>query len=125
MTQLRIKTQDSRLKDLEEIQKSEIVYIWGCGSYSRDIKEYLQNVGSYTGRIIYITDDEYYKPGTKDTISLSQFIDEKNDDAPVVFGFYNYPVIQKKKNEWSDKYLHMYDFHLAVVNGKRLTWDPF
>jgi len=128
MEQLIIKTEDRRLKALEELRslKSEILYIWGNGTYSKDIKDYLRTVGHYEGHIMFLVDDEYYQPGEDEVMPISGFLcgTGRNIDLPVVFGFYNYPVILRKKKEHPEL-KHVYDFHFAVVNGKRLAWDTF
>jgi len=128
MEQLIIKTEDRRLKALEELRSlnSEILYIWGNGSYSRDIEDYLRTVGHYDGHIMFLVDDEYYQPGKDDVMSISVFLGgrDMDIDVPVVFGFYNYPAVQRKKKEHPEL-KHLYDFHFAVVNGKRLAWDAF
>ena len=123
MEALKIKLEDSRLSALSEIRDAETVYIWGGGLYAGIIREYLRSVGNYTGRFFSLVDDAYYTPGTADSISLSDFLRTGDKAAPVVFGFYNFPLIQKKKDQWADELPRMYDIHLAVVNGKRLTWD--
>ncbi len=123
MDHLTIKTKDRRVESLEQICRSDIVYVWGGGSYSNDIIDYIRSVGGYTGEIIRIVDDEYYKDGV-DAISFSGFLKAGDKRSPIVFGFYNYPVIREKKEKWACVFPRMYDFHLAVVNGKRLEWNP-
>ena len=125
MEQLIIKTEDQRLQALKEIKslKAEKLYIWGNGSYSRDIRQYLRNVGHYKGEIQFLVDAPYYKPGQKDVLPVSEAFQFTGAiDTPVVFGFYNYPVVLRKKEEYPGL-LHVYDFHFAVVNGRRLEWD--
>ena len=62
------------MKDLEEIRrlKSEVLYIWGNGSYSRDIRDYQRTVSHYEGQIFYLVDDEYYQPGQENVLPLSK-----------------------------------------------------
>lgn len=61
MEQLIIKIEDQRLQALKEIKslKAEKLYIWGNGSYSRDIRQYLRNVGHYKGEIQFLVDAPY------------------------------------------------------------------
>lgn len=125
MEALVIKTEDQRLKALDEIKKtrSEKLYIWGNGIYSREIEEYLRTEGHFEGQIQFIVDDAYYKRGQDDVLPASVFFqDRENINIPVVFAFYNYPVIMRKKEEYPEL-AHVYDFHFTVVNGKRLEWD--
>ena len=125
MKQLIIKTDDQRLKALEEIKNlnAEKLYIWGSGSYSRDIERYLRTVGCYKGPIQFLVDDVYYQ-GQNDVIPTSEFLQREDVCKPVVFGFYNYRVILKKKAEHPEL-RHVYDFHLTIVNGKRLAWNAY
>ncbi len=121
--ELEIKITDLRLGELKEIRKSVVVYVWGGGEYSKIIKEYLRSVGGFEGRFVDVIDDEYYEADSENAISFSEFEMDGDVSAPVVFGFYNYSVIQEKKKRYKGKFPCMYDFHLAVVNGKRLLWD--
>ena len=120
---LEIKTTDLRHGELKEIRESVVVYVWGGGEYSKIIKEYLRSVGGFEGRFVDVIDDEYYEADSENAISFSEFEKDGDASAPVVFGFYNYSVIQEKKGKYGGIFSHMYDFHLAVVNGKRLFWD--
>ena len=124
MRSLYIKTDDQRLKKLREIKSSETVYIWGNGSYSKTISEYLRETGKFKGRLIKIVDDEYLDSTNSDAISFSSFLNKQDFTSPIVFGFYNYKSILQKKSQWKKKFHHLYDFHLTSVNGKRLEWDP-
>ena len=123
MNPLKIKTDDKRINELRELRRYDLIYIWGSGSYSKDIIDYIRVAGQYEGSITQIVDDAYYTSDKPDVISFSEYLETADRNIPVVFGFYNYLVIIDKKNEWSSKIPHMYDFHLAVVNGKRLIWD--
>ena len=124
MVPLRIKTDDQRMEILEKIRDCARVYLWGGGSYSRTIAEYLRTAGGYSGQIISVVDDAYYAPERVDTIPFSTYLESCDHNAPMVFGFYNYPAILEKRKRWSNVIPNMIDFHLAVVNGKRLLWDP-
>lgn len=125
MKKLTIKTEDQRLKLLDEINslRSNNLYIWGNGIYSKIIRDYLREVGHYGERIQFLTDDKYFNPGQKDSVPVSVFIQQNSKVEPVVFGFYNYPEILKKRQE--SKFPYLYDFHFVVVNGNRIQWDPF
>ena len=124
MKQLIIRTGDSRIKKLDEISQISPgkLYIWGGGFYSRSIEEYFRKNG-YLGEISVIVDDEYYNSKESDALSVSEYLKCGDKRIPVVFGFCNYLEIQKKKTLWHDTIPHMYDFHLAVINGKILAWD--
>lgn len=124
MKQLIIKTDDSRNRKLDEINQLSPgrLYIWGDGFYSRSIREYFRQNG-YSGEISVIIDDEYYNSKESDAFSFSDYLKCGDKRIPVVFGFYNYPEIQKKKAMWHDIIPHMYDFHFAVINGKILPWN--
>lgn len=123
--QLIIKTNDLRLKILNEISNlnADRVYIYGNGTYSRIIREFLQTEGKFQGWIRTIVDDEFYFVEETSSIPFSQFMKMEEEKVPIIFGFYNYKVIQKKKEELSSKFCCLYDFHFTVVNGKRLYWD--
>ena len=125
MNRIIIKTEDKRMRLLEEINNlgSEVLYIWGNGSYSRDIEKYLRTVGNYKGQIRFIVDDAYYESEQLESIPASElFGSGRVVNVPIVFGFYNYPVILKKREEHSEL-KHFYDFHFTIVNGKRLIWN--
>ena len=123
---LSIHTTDKRLKMLQEIRdiNPETIYIWGNGTYSREIKKYLNDVGGILCRYINIVDDDFFRPDDQDVISFSHFRELEDRNSPIVFGFYNYPVVCEKKKQWLSSYPHMYDFHFAVINGQRLLWNP-
>lgn len=122
---LTIHTEDIRLQKLQEIRNidPETIYIWGNGAYSRDIEKYLKEVGGITCRFVNIVDDAFFRQGDQNTVSRSNFFNMEEKDCPIVFGFYNYPIVCERKRLLSD-YPYVYDFHFAVVNGKRLAWDP-
>ncbi len=124
MDPLRIETDDQRIEILRRIRDRNKAYIWGSGSYRKTIEEYLRMAGGYSGQIVIVVDDEYYLSGQMDVIPFSTYIESCDHNAPLIFGFYNYPVILEKRKQWSSVIPNMYDFHLAVVNGKRLLWDP-
>ena len=124
MKSLYIKTEDKRLDDLKKIRSSEIVYIWGNGSYSKTISKYLRETGGFNGKLIKIVDDEYLDSENSDTITFSSFLKYQDYNSPIIFGFYNYKVILQKKSKLKEKFHHLYDIHLTYVNGKLLEWDP-
>ena len=125
MCRITIKTDDLRKKDLEEIKRlsPDRLYIWGNGFYRRCIEEYLRSVGGYEGELVTIVDDAYERPGETDAIPFTAFLRLADKETPLVFGFYNYPAIQEKREKWSSVIPNMYEFHLTVVNGKILPWD--
>ncbi len=121
--QLNIKTKDLRLDDLNKINKASVVYIWGGGCYSKHVADYICDVGKFDGQIKFIVDDEYWTPDIPGVMKLSTFIESKNTNFPVVFGFYDYPLIQKKKKLWARILPNIFDFHFTVVNDQRLRWN--
>lgn len=123
---LTIKTNDKRLQLLRKIKdlNSKRLYIWGDGDYSQVIIDYLQTVGSYRGHIVSIVDDEYFKPTESSVVPFSQFLNMGEEQSPIVFGFYNFKIIQEKKAQFSSRFPYLFDFHLTVVNGTRLQWNP-
>lgn len=124
--QLTVKVDDRRLKILDEIKalNSDHLFLWGSGSYSRNIKHFLQVEGGYKGTILTIVDDSYCCSDSENVIPLSEFIKMNNYKVPIVFAFYNYKMVQQKKEKWSTEFPYLFDFHFTIVNGKRLLWDP-
>ena len=124
---LNIETHDKRLQVLSRIKSlnSEKLYIWGDGTYSLVIIDYLRTVGCYKGQIVSIVDDDYYDSEKSNSVPFSQFLNIAAEKSPIIFGFYNYKIIQQKKAKWSGRFPYLYDFHLTVVNGQRLLWNPF
>lgn len=122
---LEIKTRDRRHEAIGDMirLRPEKVYIWGGGAYSRNIRDYLRSHWEEIGTIITVVDDEYWHSGCPQTLAFSQFLETEDKTAPIVFGFYNYKVIRKKKEQWGAVLPHLFDFHLTVVNGKPLQWE--
>ena len=123
---LTIKINDKRLQILRRIKdlNSERLYVWGDGAYSQVIIDYLQSVGSYRGHIVSIVDDEYFNPADSSAVPFSRFLNMGEEQSTIVFGFYNFKIIQAKKAQFSSRFPYLFDFHLTVVNGTRLQWDP-
>ena len=121
-----IDTEDKRNELIDEI-KNELndhkLFIWGCGSYSRIVSEYLSSSG-ISEKPIYIVDDEYVKGEKSDVIKTSIFLKKYAPDSVVVFGIYDYELVQNKKKQYSGLIYKMYEFHFGVVNDKRIIWDP-
>ena len=122
---LHIKNEDNRdylLNEIKEELNDHDLFIWGCGSYSKIISEYLRTNG-ITRKPTYIIDDGYDVSGRDDIIYLSVFLKEAASKAVVIFGFYNYAAVLQKKEEYVHNIYKMYDFHFGVVNDKRIKWD--
>ena len=124
MHPLMIKAKDQRKEQLKDIRDAKKLFIWGNGSYSHTIKAYLESEIGYTGEILTLLDDEYCRPDDSEVVPLSQILDSGGIEAPVVFGFYNYIEVQRKKEKFAHAFPNMIDIHFTVVNGKRLEWDP-
>ncbi len=120
-----IQTKDARIEALKEIRhlNPDKLYIWGDGVYGQSIREYIRTVGGYTGTMIAIVDDVFYHSGKPDTLSFSEYLKLNDRETPVVFGIYNYPVVQQKRAEWNAVIHHLFDFHLTYVNGRTLLWN--
>ena len=113
--------QDKRLDDVKEIKKMGLpIFVWGGQHTGEIIKEYLYENG-INRDIKTIVDDEYYCPGEQ--ISLSYFLDHYSENAIVVFGFYNYKIIQNKRIAYSEKIKHFFDFHFTSIGNNRLKWN--
>lgn len=124
---LKIKMEDSRLKALNTIRElnADQLYIVGDGYTGHNIKMYLQSVGGYKGKIFFIVDDEYYDSKKIGVVPFSQFLVMNDRNSPIVIGLYDYEMIFKKKAELSKEFFNLYDFHITVINGNRLQWNPF
>ena len=123
---LEIKTEDERKRLLSQIiaLKPDKIFIWGNGTYSQIIREFIVTEGNFCGKFLSIIDDEYYKIEELDCIPFSKFLAIKENKAPIVFGFYNYFEIQRKRDSWSNQLINLYEFHFVVVHGRRLEWNP-
>lgn len=120
-----IKHDDKReymIKELKEELMNHKLFIWGCGSYSKIVIEYLKSIG-IESTPTYIIDDAYYNDSKKNVTSFSRFLVENASDAVVVFGFYNYELVKEKKEKYINIIYKMYDFHFGVVNDKRIEWN--
>ena len=124
---LNIETHDKRLQVLSRIKSlnSEKLYSWGEGTYSLVIIDYLRTVGCYPGQFVSIVDDDYYDSEKSNSVPFSRFLNMNAEKSPIIFGFYNYKIIQEKKAKCSGRFPYLYDVHLTVVNGQRLLWDSF
>ncbi len=124
---LTISAEDRRDKQVEAIRRllsaGKQLFIWGKGEFSRLIVEYLREKG-VTHKPKYLIDDAFMKGEEPDTVSLSQFMQSGSFEDVIVFGFYNYGVIQQKRAELGHLLPNLFEFHFAVVQGRRLKWDP-
>ena len=113
--------QDKRIESIEEIKALGMpIFVWGGSTYGGVIKQYLRENGIKVD-IRFVVDDEYYTAG--DFMPLSTFLERYADNSIMIFGFYNYKVIQKKREVYSDKIKHLYDFHFTSLGSNRLKWD--
>lgn len=120
-----IKTTDIRLDALSELLAGnpKYIFIWGNGEYSHTIEDYIKHVGHYDGEFIHVISDELLVDNDN-AVPISQLVDAKMINEPLVFGFYNYPAILNIQDRYSSVFSHMYDFHFVVVNGRKLDWNP-
>ncbi len=114
--------EDIRIAQIKEIIELNLpVFVWGGENAARDIKRYLESNG-VLGDIRYVVDDEYWSKDV-DAMPFSEYLEQYVNDSIMVFGFYDYRVIMKKKKSYSDVIKHLYDFHLTRVNDTILKWD--
>lgn len=113
---------DKRIKEIEEIKAlKRPVFVWGGYTYGGVIEDYLRENG-IQDKITYVVDDEYLKPEDH-FLPLSEYLTSYADHSAMVFGFYNYKIICKKRETYGDRIKHLYDFHLTALNDRRLKWD--
>lgn len=122
---LQIPTVDDRLAKIKEINsllsEGRKLFIWGNGEYAKAINSYLAENGINAEAAMVVDDEFYCNEGN--AIPFSLLLEMASIDPVIVFGFYNYKIIQQKRARWASAFAHMYDFHLTVVNGVRLRWD--
>lgn len=113
---------DRRIVDIEEIKSLNLpIFIWGGKHTGKVIKKYLKENGIKKD-IRYVVDDEYYIEN-EDLIPLSQYISQYANDSVMIFGFYNYKIIQNKRKEYGDRIKHLFDFHITSLGYNRVKWD--
>ena len=128
--ELQIKEEDRRKQligeIIEYINEGFDLYIWGANSYGDSLTKYLKENGIKKD-IIYVVDDEYFDKITqnaeKQIISLSTYLENYSEKSVMIFGFYNYEIIKKKRAKYGDKIKHLYDFHMTVIDDRRLEWN--
>ena len=122
---LSILTEDRRVGQIEEIKRllamKKRLLIWGKGEYSSVILAFLRENGIHESPT-FLVDDEFMKESDGDTIRLSDYLKSGVPDDVIIFGFYNYRIIQQKKAVM-ESCPHLFDFLFAVVQGRRLNWD--
>lgn len=119
---MQLKDKDSRIDKISEIKKLDLpIFIWGGAETARKIVDYLRENGILK-QITYVVDDEYYFEGNQ-VIPLSEFLAKYATTSIMVFGFYNYGEICKKKEMYGSQIPYLYDFHITFVNGKRVAWN--
>lgn len=127
--ELIIKNYDKRIDAIKEINRicdknKEHVFILGGVHTAEVISRYLKDNGLLP-EIQYMVDDEYI---TEDDIEkgvcrVSEYLAGHAASAPLVFGFYNYEIILKKKEKYAGIVRYMFDFHITVVNDIRVEWN--
>ena len=130
MKRLEVKLHDKRMDAIEEINMicaencENICFILGGGIYGKVIAQYLKDNGLKPS-VQYVIDDEYITDENvaAGMISFSAFLKEYALSVPLIFGFYNYEIIQKKRAQYKDVVKYMYDFHITVVNDIRVGWN--
>ncbi len=126
---IRIEMTDVRMKQLQEIKeltedKGMPLYLWGNGAYTKTLSAYLKDHG-VGKKAISVVDDEYYGDQMRsDTIPLSRYLGEDTENTVMIFGFYDYSVIKEKRKKYGRKIPHLYEFHMTVVYGDYLRWEP-
>ena len=114
------------LKEIFEITAGNAgrVMIFGGGVYAKIVADYLAENG-VNAQIRYVLDDPYVTEERKKEgmITFSEYLKDYAQEIPLVFGVYDYRIIQKKREQYGKMIPHMYEFHFAVVNNKRVVWD--
>ena len=122
---LTIHTEDCRAAQLEEIRQllamRKRLLIWGKGEFSGIVLDYLRENGIQSPAA-FLVDDAFARESDRDTVRLSDVLCGGAQNDVIVFGFYNYPAIAQKRAAFC-QLPYLYDFHFAVVQGKRLKWD--
>lgn len=75
---------------------------------------------------IYFTEEDNFvneERKIEGVIPLSEYVLKYGRIAPLVFGIYDYRIVLRIKEEYKNMVSHMFDFHLAVVNGERVDWN--
>lgn len=115
---------DKRLEIIDEIKSLNLpIFIWGGGTAGRNITTYLRENGIDTA-VTYVVDEEYKKQDD-DFIHISEYLEKHSQDSVMIFGFYNYKIINKKKEEYRKRIKYLYDLHFTMINDTRLKWDKF
>ncbi len=130
MKRLEVKLHDKRMDQIDEINRicvqnpENLCFILGGGIYGKVIARYLKDNGLKPS-LQYVVDDEYITDENvaAGMISFSAFLNEYALSAPLIFGFYNYEIIQKKWAQYKGVVKYMYDFHITVVNDTRVEWN--
>ena len=113
---------DKRLEDVKEIKALNLpIFVCGGGTYARVIKQYLHENG-ISDAIRFVVDDAYYTP-CDEVLPFSEYMDGYADKSVLIFGFYNYKAILKKREAYTGKIKHMYDFHFTSLGYNRLKYD--
>lgn len=120
---------DKRIIDIEEIKRicnlnNSHLMILGVGVYAEALSDYFKTNG-LTVQIDYVIDDQYLSEQLKERgiIPISKYLSDFAKTSPLVFGFYNYEIILKKKEELKDLVPYMFDFHMTVIGDVKVDWN--
>ncbi len=126
---LKISSFDWIQKDINEIDRlcnnnNTQIFIYGAGVYGRILATFFAERGLRVP-IKYVVDDIFFSEQqcAQGTICFSDYLKNHSHTAPLVFGIYDYGLVLKKKEQFAAVIDHMYDFHLAVVNGEYVDWS--
>lgn len=126
---LEINSKDKRINDIAEINRICIrnnrpVVILGGGTYGRAIAQCLKEQG-LKAPVKFTVDDEYITDEQKKAgmLPFSEYLEKFSSTTPLVFGFYNYEIIMKKREQHKNDIPYMFDFHYTVLNDIRVDWS--
>lgn len=113
---------DVRIDALNEIKRLGLpIFLWGGQVYGEYITEYLRENGIFDDLQI-VVDDEYIDQN-KDYMSLSEYLEKYAESSVMIFGFYNYKIVQSKFKKYKSKIKYLYDFRVSHVGNSLLKWD--
>ena len=122
MNRIELEGVDKRLQKIEEIKNLNLpIFVWGGGHTGGGIISYLHENG--IDKTVQCVVDDEYKKKDDGCMALSEYLQKYASESVMIFGFYNYKIIQKKKEQYGEQIKYLYDFHLTVFNEKRLKWD--
>lgn len=117
---------EQNLKEIKEIVSDNggRLMIFGGGVYAKIVSGYLMEHG-VDAEIRCVLDDPYVTEEQKNSgvIAFSEYLKEYANEVPLIFGVYDYRIIQKKREQYVNEIPYMYEFHFAVVNNERIDWN--